>query len=151
RALHRHAGVARDARKFVLLGAAFGTGLGEAGREDHDAADPARGAALHRVEHAGTWNRQHRAVDAVGQIGGGFQTRSSIDLRAIGIDQMDLAGEAEAFEIGENAAAERTWRWRGARNGNGARPEDACDRGLGGTGHWRKSPWGLVQKGGWFL
>ena len=70
RPFDRHAARASDAREFVLLGAAVGAGLGEAGRKDHDAADVARRAALHGFEHAGARDCEHRAVDAVGQVGG---------------------------------------------------------------------------------
>ena len=77
-------------------------------------ADAARRAALDRVEDAGARDRQHRAIDALRQVGGGRQARPPVDLLAVGVDQMDVAGETEALEIAEHGGAERARRRRDA-------------------------------------
>ena len=65
----RHAVIAGDPRDLRLQRLAFGAGFGKAGREDDDAADAACRAAFDRIENAGAGDREHRAIDAFGQVG----------------------------------------------------------------------------------
>jgi hypothetical protein len=83
--------------------------------------------ACNGIKNAGTRDRERRAIDALGQVGRGFQAAPPVDLAAGRAHQMDIAPEGEAFEIGEQARPERAGRGRCADDGNGPRPQHTFD------------------------
>ena len=64
----RHVVVERDARQFVLFGAAGRVLFGEARREHDGGADFAPRARRQRLDRAVAWQAQHREVDALRHV-----------------------------------------------------------------------------------
>ena len=126
-----------EAGELALLGEARLASLGEAGREDDDRADLARGELPGGLEHRGARDGQHRDVDARGKFTDRAAAFAPADLGALGVDEMDFSPVTGAFQIGEHRGAEGARGGRGPDDGNRAGPEQAVERrgGVRGVGH----------------
>ena len=124
---HRDIRGARRGGELLLLGAAGVADLRVAGREHDRGADAAPPAGRDRIDHgrsAGSPARPHRRRAAGRRCSA---RRPSVDLRPRAADQMDVAGETAALQIGEHRAAHVAGLRRYADDRDRTRPQQAVE------------------------
>ena len=134
RPLDDHVMLGRDPRDLRLRGQPLLTPFGEARRKDDRRADPARRQRPHRVQHRRPRNRQHRRIDPHRQLVDRLQAGPPVDHVALGIDEVDVAGIAMAFEVAQHRIAQRPRRRRRTDDDDRTGGEQA-----GKVGHWMSS------------
>ena len=126
-----HAVLVGDARQFLLVAQAFLARLGEAGRIDHHSAAALRAQAAHGIEHEVARDRQHRAVDPLGQLVDRMIDLEPEQFVAFRIDRIDVAGELVLHHVAQQRRAERAVAVRRANDRDGLGPQQAVDLRVG--------------------
>jgi hypothetical protein len=124
RAADRHVVARGDLADAVLQRVARLAGLlGEAGTDDHRAADTVRAAFLQRVRHVRRRNDHDRQIHFLRDVGDGLVGLEAVDLVMAAADRIDRAREGVTPQHVHDAAADDV-RVRGsADHRNGVRPE----------------------------
>ncbi len=127
----RQARVRRRSGQGVLGEAAGLARLREAGGEHDRPANPAPPAGLDRGEYGGLRHDQDDRVHALGQLVDRLQAGPAADLVAAAADQVDIAGEGEPLQVGQDRAAGRGGLGGGAHHRHRPRVQQALERGAG--------------------
>jgi len=124
-AQHGDAMVPGDCGELVLCGLPGFAQLGEAGGKDDSAAHPAPPAGGDGFTHRSLRHDQYRRIDAFRQFVDGFKAADTIDFVAAAADQVQLARIAEALQVGQQQAADRSRIWGSADDRDGLGPQQA--------------------------
>ncbi len=103
----RHIRAARDVDDLGLEANPFIAAFGEAGIQDHRAADAVPGRLAEGFQNPGVIDAENDGVHAFGYFLDGGETAAPQDLRIAWIDGMDRALESECVERFEDAPAGR--------------------------------------------
>ena len=106
RPLDDHVVFACDFCEMLLFDAALLASLRKACGEDDDAANLAAGAGQYRFHYGSARDREHRAVDTLGQVVDGRHAGPSADLRPLRVDEVQGTVVACVVEVGEDTRAE---------------------------------------------
>ena len=134
-----HAGPGRDRAEAVLLAAAVGAHLREAGAEDQGGPHASRRACLHRLHHAGRRHGDDRQVRRFRHVGDAAERRQPLDLGMPRIDGIDPAAVAGGAQVANRAPADARGVARSADHGDGRRAQQGVEGvALGGGGRHRR-------------